>query len=256
MLIVPTALHGYKIEALDGRLGKVKDFLFDDRTWRCRWIVVDTGGWLLGRRVLIHPSAFESVDHAAEVFRVNLTRQQVENSPSIEEHQPITLDSQRSQFDYYSWDPFWGDNLTGIVPGGALVGAAPFIEGDGVLVGDEVPGVNEPDPNLRSISDINGYHAAAIDGDLGHVHNMLVEDTDFSIGYLILNTSDWWMGKNVLVTPSDVVSVDESERTVSLKLTREQIKQSPLWDPAAISRADMEDDQPDKTYNWPGSRSA
>ncbi len=256
MLIVPTALHGYEIEAVDGRLGTVKDFLFDDRSWRSRWIAVDTGGWLTGRRVLIHPSAFSTVDHDAKVMRVNLTQQQVKNSPTIDEHQPITIETERSQYQYYSWDPFWGDSTIGMMPGGPLAGSAQMIEGDGVLIADEANGYNQPDPNLRSIADVTDYHVAAIDGDIGHVHNMLIEDATFAIGYLILSTSDWWMGKNVLVTPRDVVSLQASERIITLNLTREQIKLSPQWDPSAVVRSEMEDNYPTKNYNWPGSRSA
>ena len=47
---------GYVIEADDGRLGTVSDFLFEDTSWVIRWLVVDTGHWLSGRKVLLPPS--------------------------------------------------------------------------------------------------------------------------------------------------------------------------------------------------------
>jgi hypothetical protein len=253
MLIVPTTLNGYEIEAVDGRLGTVKDFLFDDRTWRTRWVVVDTGGWLTGRRVLIHPSALHTVDHEAKVFRVDLTQNQVKNSPTIEEHQPITMETERSQFDYYSWDPFWGNGMAGTMPGGSLVGATAMVPGDGTLLADQAAGYDGPDPHLRSIEDIRNYHVEATDGDLGHVQNMLVEDLDFRISYLVINTSDWWMGKTVLMSPRAVVDLKAGERILSLNVTRDQIKSSPPWDPADNVTPEMEASLGEH-YNWPGSR--
>ena len=63
MLIAGSALTGYAIEANDGRIGTVKTLLFDDMTWKIRWLVVDTGHWLKGRQALVHPSALGSADH-------------------------------------------------------------------------------------------------------------------------------------------------------------------------------------------------
>jgi len=57
MLLVASALKSYAIEAQDGRIGIVDDFLFDDETWRVHWLVVDTGTWLADRKVPVRPSA-------------------------------------------------------------------------------------------------------------------------------------------------------------------------------------------------------
>ena len=74
MLQVGSALEGYAIEASDGRIGTVSDFLFDDRTWKVRWLVVDTGTWLTGRKVLIHPSAIGRADYERRELSVSLTK--------------------------------------------------------------------------------------------------------------------------------------------------------------------------------------
>ena len=62
MLFAVSSLKGCEIAASDGRIGTVKDVLFDDQTWRVRWMVVDTGQWLPGRKVLIHPSAIAPLE--------------------------------------------------------------------------------------------------------------------------------------------------------------------------------------------------
>ena len=69
MLFAVTGLHRCPVVAVDGRVGAVKDFLFDDQSWKLRWMVVDTGHWLPGRQVLIHPSAIAPLDLALPARR-------------------------------------------------------------------------------------------------------------------------------------------------------------------------------------------
>ena len=79
-------LYGDKLGASDGEIGHVKDFYFDDQNWAVRYVVADTGSWLPGRQVLLSPHAFGRLRQAEKVLRVNLTRKQIEDSPSIESH--------------------------------------------------------------------------------------------------------------------------------------------------------------------------
>ena len=96
MLQVISALKGFAIEATDGRIGTVVDFLFDDVSWKVRWLVVDCGTWLKGRKVLIHPPAVSYAGLEDEQFDVKLTKAQVESSPSWQEHQPVSQQMQTS----------------------------------------------------------------------------------------------------------------------------------------------------------------
>lgn len=59
-------LRGYIIHATDGEIGKVDQFLFDDETWTIRYLVVNTGNWLLKKLVLISPIALEKPDWASQ----------------------------------------------------------------------------------------------------------------------------------------------------------------------------------------------
>ena len=68
------ALHKYTLGAVDGEIGKVKDFYFDDRFWTVRYLVADTGNWLEERLVLISPYALVSVDEEREIITTNLTK--------------------------------------------------------------------------------------------------------------------------------------------------------------------------------------
>jgi hypothetical protein len=94
LLQVISALKGFAIDATDGRMGTVVDFLFDDTSWKVRWLVVDCGNWLEGRKVLIHPSAVSCAGLEDEQFEVKLTKAQVVRSPKWLEHQPVSQQMQ------------------------------------------------------------------------------------------------------------------------------------------------------------------
>jgi PRC-barrel domain len=81
MLWNASAITGYAIAASDGQIGTVSDLLFDDTNWSVRWLVVDTGHWLSGRKVLLPPSVVGQVDPNQKEFSVKLTMQQVKDSP-------------------------------------------------------------------------------------------------------------------------------------------------------------------------------
>ena len=115
MLWNASAINGYAIKASDGRIGTVSDFLFDDASWLVRWLVVDTGNWLSGRKVLLPPSALGQLDAKEHEFSVKLTKQQVKDSPEIDTDRPVSRQMETSVYDYYGWSPYWG---TGFYMGG------------------------------------------------------------------------------------------------------------------------------------------
>ena len=91
-------LKGYQLNSLDGEIGKVEEFYFDDSHWTIRYLVADTGNWLTGRQVLISPYALGAVDREEKLISVDLTRNQIENSPSLDSDKPV---SQQFETDYY-----------------------------------------------------------------------------------------------------------------------------------------------------------
>jgi hypothetical protein len=255
MLIAGSALKGYAIEASDGEIGTVKTLLFDDTTWKIRWLVVDTGNWLSGRRVLVHPSAVGTPDHEGQHLPVRLSRAQVEASPTIEQDRPVTMQMQSDVYGYYGWIPHWEPNFYrpvgfGVQPGifsdrdatypgrGALQEAVQMVADDG-------------DPHLRDMTALRGYHIHATDGAIGHVENFLMDDAAWAVRYLIVDTSNWWPGEHVLIAPCAVNDIDWGAREVRLNVTRDQVKTSPKWDPAEIVERGYER-QLHSHYGWHG----
>ncbi|MGZ9082246.1 MAG: PRC-barrel domain-containing protein [Rhodoplanes sp.] len=236
MLRNASAIKGYAIAATDGRLGTVSDFLFDDASWLVRWLVVDTGKWLSGRKVLLPPSVLGHIDPNGNEFAVSLTMQQVKDSPDIDTERPVSRQIETNIYDFYGWSPYWGG--TGFLMGG--YGGSGY--GGGAIAPLPSPGSmrraediaaaqqNDDDPHLRSVEAVTGYHIHASDGEIGYVEDFLLQDTDWSIHNLVVDTTNWWPGKKVLIAPWSIQEIDWTDNLVNLKIDREKVKNSPAYD--------------------------
>lgn len=266
MLFATSGLENCAVDGTDGGIGSVEDFLFDDRTWQIRWIVLDTGDWLAGRKVLIHPSAVAPLDIGPPSdagrsmmtvapdprLAVRLSRQQVEQSPDIAADEPVSAQMELRVFDYYGWDPKWGQTYFGGNAIASSVAAPPLIGAAAARDEPEsAPGTGSGDPHLRSAVEIIGYHTHASDGDIGHLELLLADDGGWDIRYLVVATRNWWPGKHVLLAPYAVQRIDWRERRIGLNITREQVQSSPPWDPAAMVDRAAEQEL-HKHYGWPG----
>ena len=107
MIRSASELKGYTIRASDGDIGEVMQFYFDDEKWTIRYLVADTGGWLMGRKVLISPAALGRVDWNSRTLGVNMTKERVENSPSIDTDRPVSRQHESAYYDYYGYPYYW-----------------------------------------------------------------------------------------------------------------------------------------------------
>lgn len=231
-------IEGYAIGAADGVIGHVKDLYFDDEAWTVRYFVVDAGGWLSNRKVLVSPLAVGKPGTTEKVLPVSLTREQVKNSPDIDTDKPVSRQHEIEYLGYYGYPLYWGGGEfwgEGIYPGSMLPGrgydrAQSSATGPSdVLAPAETQLESHADIHLRSCQTVMRYNVHASDGDIGHVHGMLVDDETWSIRYLVVNTSNWWLGHKVLVAPQWIGSVSWLEATVSVDLTRQAVKDSPPY---------------------------
>lgn len=226
-------LKGHPVAASDGGIGQVETFYFDDEYWTVRYLVVDTGGWLGGRRVLISPIAIGQPDWLNRRLSVNLTKDQVERSPSFNTDKPVSRQYEVEFYNYFGWPYYWG----GLYAWGG--GMYPFALATAPSEGRTAIATQERgDPHLRSTDEVIGYHLQATDDELGHVKDFIVEDETWQLRYMVVDTSNWWFGKEVLVPPAWIDRVSWSDQKVYVKLDRETVKGSPQWDPGMqIDRA-------------------
>lgn len=230
-------LIGFRLQGLDDEFGKVKDLLFDDRTWTVRYVEVDTGTWLPGRIVLISPVSIEKVDSSDSRVTINLTRQQVEDSPSIAEHEPISRQRENEMVDYYAWPVYW-------YGWGSMANVAPPPAGEPDQQDDasdrESLSSGEGGSALRSVNEVERYRIHATDGEVGHVKEFIFDTEVWVIRYLVVDTGKWLPGRKVLIAPDWNDRIDWSEKMLYVGLTREQIKASPRYDPSEPINREME----------------
>ncbi len=219
-------IKGYTIGARDGRIGRCSDFLFDDEDWTVRYIVADTHKWLPGRKVLISPIAIEDIDAMDRILKVHLTREQVQASPPLDADAPVSRQYEIAYNRYYQWDHYWGGaSIWGVYPHPRLL-----YRPDGYTVDAET---DDNDPNLRATREVAGYHVQAVDKDIGHVEDFIMDRESWTIRYLVIDTSNWLpASRKVLVSPDWTELVDWKRRKVLVNQTSEQIKQSPEYDPS------------------------
>ncbi len=220
MLSLAKTLKGYALHGLDGEIGSVKEFYFDDRHWTVRYLVAETGNWLVGRQVLISPQALGGVIEEQRCITVNLTKTQIEGSPFLDSDKPVSRQFEETNCQHYGWPVYWA--------GPYNWGAYPYIVGDRKNW-NLAQGEKSSDHHLRSTCEVAGYRIQAEDGAIGHVEDFVIDDETWAIRYLIVDTRNWWPGKKVLVSPQWIERVNWSESKVFINLSREAVRQSPEY---------------------------
>src|ERR1035437_4092871 len=107
MLRPAKEFKSFTLRARDGDIGKAKEFYFDDKNWTVRYLVANTGGWLSYRLVLISPYALSPANEAEQALPVDLTKKQIEDSPSLNSDQPVSRQYETRYYRYYGWPDYW-----------------------------------------------------------------------------------------------------------------------------------------------------
>jgi sporulation protein YlmC with PRC-barrel domain len=233
MLRSVKSILGYRIEATDGGIGKIVDAYFNDAEWVIRYMVVDTGSWLSGRRVLLSPAAFVDPktrhDWDKETIPVTLTKEQVQSAPDILSDKPISRQMEIDIAQYYRWPYYWTSDP-------ALVSEKSYL----------FPGLNNReektgDTHLRSSNEVIGYYIKAADGDIGHVNDLIVDIDSWQINYFVVDTGNILPGKKVLISLQWIKDISWSKSKVEVELTCAKVKDSPAYDPDAPVNREMEE---------------
>jgi uncharacterized protein YrrD len=215
------------INATDGEIGSVKDFLFDDNKWTVRYLVVHTGSWLSGKQVLISPIAAKGIDTTDRAIQVSLTRDQVRQSPDIDTNKPVSRQQEIKYYDYYQWPYYWGGNgLWGISGNPYLMAGRLYPVTWGPT---SYPAQESGDPHLRSVHALHGYGIEATDHEFGSIDDFIMDTESWSIRYLAIDTNKFLPLKKVIISPDWVDSISWSKQKIRLNLSKETIKNSPEY---------------------------
>lgn len=207
------SLKGCTLDGLDGEIGDVREFYFDDRYWAIRYLVADTGNWLKGRQVLISPYALPAAIKEEQPIAIGLTQKQIEDSPLLDNDMPVSRQFEEAYYGYYGWPPYW--------KGSQLWGPYPNLVREPDKWKESAQGAKSCDLHLLRTADMYHCHIQAEQGEIGNVDDMIIDDETWAIRYLVIDTQKWWPGKKVLVSPQWIKLADWVDSNVVVNLPNE-----------------------------------
>ncbi len=209
MLFKASKFKGYGIEATDGDIGEVRGFYFDENNWDVYYMIIDAGSWYSSNTVILSTQAIDRVDSDNEKVFVNVTRDRIKNSPQADEDEPLSPGYENRMTEYYGWSDRFAHQST------------------------EAP---QRGRHYLNTHDVMGHYVEASDGSIGHIEDFIIDDADWSIRYMVVDTKNWWPGKKVLISPQWVSSFDWNNEKVFVDMTKDKIKSSPEYDPDNFDR--------------------
>ncbi|MFW5707698.1 MAG: PRC-barrel domain-containing protein [Bacteroidota bacterium] len=218
-------MKGFTIETMDGTKGKIKDFLFDEKTWKVRYIDADFGSFFKSKRVLLPMLAMREILWDDEKAPLDVTDETIENSPAPEDRPTVSREYEKQLMEYYQFGAYWADEMVTHTGTGMYYPVRP------IKVPAKEFNENDVDTSLRSFKEVKGYHILATDGHLGHVEDIIVDDADWQLIYLIIDTSNWrpW-SKKVILQLNWLKDISYATKEVSIDVDTEVIKNAPEID--------------------------
>lgn len=148
----------------------------------------------------------------------------MKNCPDINTDKPVSRKNELELLRYYGMSPYWPY----VTPSGNYPQPIPVSKEER----EKLEAEKMEETHLRSTREVIGYHIQVTDDEIGHVEDFIVEDEDWVIRYMIVDTRNWLPGKKVLVSPHWIKSISWEQAKVSVDLSRESVKTSPEFDPS------------------------
>ncbi len=222
-------IEGFRLAAEDGEIGHVTDVYFEDDAWVVRYLVVATGSWLFGKKVLVSPNSIEAIRWEKKCIKVSLTTEQVRQSPDIDTDRPISRQQEAEYHLYYNFPPSWG----GVAMWGRYDQPGAEAEPEEAKAAEQVRDYGAQwDSHLRSAREVRGYRVVAVDGQVGHLDNLLLDPDRWAIRYLVVSTGKALKKHEVLFMPKLVDRIIWAEATVKVNASKHLIEAAPEYEHA------------------------
>ncbi len=228
MYITTSAALKAAVVGSDGQVGTLSDLFFDDQSWSIRYLIADTGNWLSVNKVLLAPDAISDSAWNHQQIRLNLSGEKIKSSPPVDSEKPVSRRLLETLHGHYGWPAYAGSTV-------------PVPPDTHKEIADQIVANDDFDPNLRSVNEITGYHVEGSNGDIGHIEDFILDDSDWQLRYLVVDTKNWWPGRKVVIDPKWTEEIDWHQRKFHLSMTKEQIKDSPEFDPGTPINREYEE---------------
>lgn len=230
------SMLNYQINAKNEVVGEVEDFFFDDHQWVVRYIVDRLGAFTDQKHLLVSPRSVKSFDWVTKSITTDLTKAQIEKSPDVNAHKPISFQQQDDLAKYFNWPLYaqWGMDSD--------FGRTNRLENNQKALHSVAQKASESaDDFLRSAQEVQGYHIHALDGEIGRVDDFIIEDDSWSIRYMAIATHHWTPGRKVLISPHWIHAIRWNDAEVVVNLDRKAVKNSPEFNPHELINRQYEE---------------
>ncbi|MBD3403395.1 hypothetical protein GF420_10905 [candidate division GN15 bacterium] len=225
-----TTINHLRVEDSEGEAGSVADLLIDDGSWTVRYVVIDIGSWLTGRKILVPPVVVGKPDWSRSFLPMSVSRERIEQSPEIDLDQPVSRQQEERLHAHFAWQPYWA----GEPSRGEFQTEMPLAEDTGDDHQDESVPMGDPagDPDLRSYQEMVGYRVQANDGPVGGVSGIIMDDETWTIRYVIVDADEIAPGRKLLLAVDWIDRVSWDQASLYVDMRQETIKESPAYDPS------------------------
>lgn len=219
-------LKGYHVRAVDGDVGSVHDVLVDDARWLVRYMVVESGSWIGSKTVLLSPATLGVPDVEGRAFSIDLTRREVEEGPIIDVTQPVPV------------DPAQGGATFGLLAPGRPV-EPPTVEGEPIQAAAPPAGEATSVAHLRSLAVLRGFAVEALDGTIGRVDDVIVDDESWVVRYVVISRGRL-RRRHIILPAAWINRVRWAIQTMSFDLERGMVESGPTYEPSKELDRDRE----------------
>ncbi|MDC2887981.1 PRC-barrel domain-containing protein [Psychrosphaera algicola] len=236
-------LNACQIQSMEGDLGKIHDVYFDDEEWAIRYLVVATNNWFIKREALISPISLIKPDWLNKTLKVNLTQEQIDDCPDISVHEPVSRQQEYRYFGYYGYPIYWGGVGLwgqGFYPDGLMTVDEDISDKPNALAAKAYAETQNEDPHLRSWKEVKGYVVNGSDGEIGHIHDLLIDEKTYAVRYVVVRTNHWWTGHDILLPPQWFTDIKWKDSSAFVNHTRDEIKGAPNFEALATMDRDWE----------------
>ena len=204
-------LKKFKLQTENGDAGQIHDLYFDDSSWAIKYVVIDSGGWFPGKRLILPVSEIDDAVEALQTIRVNLRREDIENGPGIDEVKPVSRQIVRTLLSHHKvlillptdnhYLPNWLIKILKAVSSQT----------------EKMPAPAAGHHQLRSAREIIGYNVIYNDEKIGFLSDLIVNTVDWTIPSIVAKQRKPLMETSVLMlSPEHVETFDWAGHQIEL----------------------------------------
>ncbi len=234
-------MRGYGINSTTGRVGHVEDFLFDDKQWAIRYLIVDTAPLFFGRKVLISPYSITEISQDIGFVTLSISKDDIKNSPAIDTARPISRQQEMQLNQHYKWPSYWKESgLWNLANSPHAAVSAMEVETARAAESppEDMHVETMSDPHLRSTSEVLTYEIVGTDERIGKANDFVVSENDWALRYITVDAGARLLGKKVLIAVDWIESVDWRESLIHTELSQSLVASAPQF--TSLGRIDRD----------------